>query len=153
MRLRAILAVLIVTSPLTLCSPASNKNAEAEKIINQFFQTYKNTGHKEALVALLALNKWITNEDVNKLVSQIDEMAVQIGKYYGYEKIGESTYGPSVIQYIYLANYERQPLKFIFRFYKANDHWEFQSFNYEIDFMKELDEAGKAYRLEENNNH
>ena len=153
MKLRTIFIVLIFTAPLMFCSPAAKTNGETQKMVDEFFKAYKIAGHKDAVTSFLGKNKWITNDDANKVGTQIDEIVSQIGRYYGQEKVSENYYGESVIQYIYLVRYERQPLKFIFRFYKPNDKWGMQSFNYEIDFMKELDEAGKASRFKENTSH
>jgi hypothetical protein len=151
MKLRTILAVIILSTPLAMCSTGHSSNAETQKVVDTFFQEYK-TSSKTAIVNLLAKNKWITNDDASKVASQIDELAVELGAYNGGEKIGESTYGTSMLQYVYVAKYERQPLKFTFRFYRPNNKWELYSFNYEVDFINELDEAGKAYRLQENDN-
>lgn len=149
MKLKAIVVVIILTVPLSVCSPVPESNRETQKMVDDFFNTYRNS-QKDAIVALLSKNKWVASDDVNKLAGQLDEMAAAIGKYQDYEKIGEATYGKSILQYTYIAKYERQALKFIFRFYKPGEHWQFQSFNYEVDFVNELDEAGKAYRLPEN---
>lgn len=139
MKVKSILIILLLTS-LSACGPASPSNPETLKMVDEFFGTYRNS-HKDAVVALLSKNKWISNDDTNKLVAQIDEIAAQIGKYQGYEKISERSYGESILQYVYVAKYERQPLKFIFRFYKPHERWEFQSFNYEVDFLNVLEKA------------
>lgn len=150
MRIRTIFIVLIFTAPLTLCSQVKDPSSETEKIIDDFFKTYKDKGHKDAIESLLSTNKWITKADANNVATQLGELVSQVGQYYGHEKIRERQYGQSIVQYIYVVKYERQPLKFIFRFYKPNDKWQTQTFKYEIDFMDELDEAGKAYRFKEN---
>lgn len=150
MRIKTLLIVLIFTAPLTLCSQVKAPSSETEKIIDDFFKTYKDKGHKDAITKLLTTNKWITKEDADNVAKQLKELIIQVGQYYGYEKIGERYYGKSIIQYIYVVKYERQPLKFVFRFYRPNDKWQTQSFKYEVDFMDELDEAGRAYRFKEN---
>ena len=138
MKSKTILTV-IALSFLFSCNPAPHSNPETEKIVNDFFDTYRNSP-KKAIVTLLAKNRWITNEDTNKLVVQLDELLGQIGKFQGQELIRQDSYGKNILQYVYIAKYERQPLKFIFRFYRPNDAWDFHSFNYEVDFMNALDE-------------
>jgi hypothetical protein len=139
MKFTTFVMVLLLTAPFSACSPTSRSNADTQKMVDEFFGAYQNS-HKDAIVSLLSKNKWITTEDTNKLVGQIDQLATQIGKYQGYEKLSESHYGNSILQSVYVAKYERQPVKFIFRFYKPGDTWEFQSFNYEIDFLNEVGE-------------
>lgn len=145
-----ILVPLLMMCTVLSCTQEPEGNQETQKIVDGFFKTYKAAGPKEAIVSFLAMNKWVTNDDANNVAVQMNEVISQVGKYYGQEKITVSTYGNNVIQYVYIAKYERQPLKFIFRFYRPGDVWQVQSFNYEVDFIKELDEAGKGYRLKEN---
>lgn len=149
MKLQNILIVILLTTALVTCSTGSSSPAETQKVVDVFFQEYK-TSSKTAIVNLLGKNRWITLDDANKVAGQIGALAAELGAFKGGEKVGENTFGKSMLQYVYLAKYERQPVKFTFRFYKPNDKWELYSFNYEIDFIGELDEAGKAYRLKEN---
>ncbi len=134
----------------TCCTSKSDGNPETQKLVDEFFKSYKSNGHKEAITTFLAKNKWVTSTDANDVATQINDMVAQVGAYYGEEQISVTTYGTRIIQYIYIARYERQPLKYTFRFYKPEKNWQVQSFNYEVDFTPELNEAGKAYRLEEN---
>lgn len=143
MNVKSLLLVIILTAPLSACNPDAYSNPETQKIVDDFFITYRNSP-KEAIVTLLSKNRWITNDDANKLVGQLDELTTQIGKFQGQEQIRHNSFGKSILQYVYIAKYERQPLKFVFRFYKPNDTWEFQSFNYEVDLMTELNEAASS---------
>lgn len=48
-----------------------------------------------------------------------------IGKYYGYEIITTKKFSESFELHSYLVKSDRQPIRFIFKFYKPNDKWVF----------------------------
>jgi hypothetical protein len=148
----SLLLLTIVGMTLTLKAQSSN-NTETQKIVDQFFRTYREKGHEEAIGALLGTNKWIPEKSAENVSMKLTELLGQIGQFYGYEKIKESRYGVNVIQYTYLVRYERQPLRFLFRFYRPNDKWQTQGFEYEVEFLDELDETSKADKLKENYEH
>ena len=140
----------IVGLTLTINAQPSN-NSDTQKIVDQFFKTYKEKGHEEAVTTLLETNKWIPEKSAENVSTKLTELLDQIGQFYGYDKIKESTYGPNVIQYTYLVRYDRQPLRFLFRFYRPNDTWQTQGFEYQVEFLDELDETVKADKLKANN--
>ncbi len=50
----------------------------------------------------------------------------------------------------YLIRHDREPLVFNFMFYKPNNEWHIQNFKFGNSIDDELEEASKAYRLNEN---
>lgn len=151
MRIRTAIVILIFAIPMTYCSKATKPNSETQVIVEDFFKTLEHKGNSEAIERLFDKNKWMSPQILDTLSSQLSVLINQVGQYHGYEKIRERQYGERIIQFTYIAKYERQPLKFIFRFYKPNDKWQPQSVNMETDFIElELDEASRAYRFKEN---
>jgi hypothetical protein len=144
------LFVLTLILPLTIYSQQTNSISETEKIVDSFFKTYKERGYKEAIVNILSTNKWVSRQDADTVALQLGAIVEQVDKYYGHEKLTERHYGKSVVQYTFLVKYERQPLKFIFKFYKPDKTWNTQSFKYEVEFMDEMEESSKAYRMKDN---
>jgi hypothetical protein len=49
--------------------------------------------------------------------------------------------------YSYLVKYDRQPLRFIFKFYKPNDKWVLYSYALDDSLDDEIQEAAKLYYL------
>ncbi len=49
--------------------------------------------------------------------------------------------------YSYLVKYDRQPLRFIFKFYKLNDKWVLYSYALDDSLDDEIQEAAKLYYL------
>jgi hypothetical protein len=143
-----VLIVTILSSTLGL-NAQSSTNTETQKIVDEFFKTYKRKGHAEAIYDLLGTNTWNAGKSAENVSAKLTDLMDQIGEYYGYEKINESTYGTSVIQYTYLVKYERQPIKFQFRFYRPDKKWKTQGFEFEVDFLDELNETPKTGKLQD----
>ena len=120
------------------------------KIIDEFFERYEKEGITIALDSLYATNKWVTNSPglVIQLKSKI-KMALGnedfIGEMHGYEPISVKTLGSSFKLYSYLVKYDRQPIRFTFKFYKPQDDWILYTFKYDFNIPEEIEEAAKLY--------
>src|SRR5579859_5017912 len=77
----------------------TKKISDTELIVENFFKMYNEVGRTEAILKLLASNKWIAKEDADTVALQLEGIVVQVGPYFGNEKISERTYGKSVVQY------------------------------------------------------
>ena len=144
------LVLISLFLPFVCTSQSKDAFAEPQRILDSFFIVYQTEGHEAALTKLLETSKWISKGDIENVISKLTEFTNQAGKYNGFEKIKRVQYGSSVVAYTYIAKYDSQPLKLLFRFYKPNDKWQIQGFNYNPDFSDELEEASKGYRLKEN---
>jgi hypothetical protein len=123
-----------------------------EQLINKFFEKFKNEGSSEALDFIFSTNKWISQSDENieGIKSQLKTTLDQLGQYYDFESISKSSYGKNLVLHTFLIRYDRQPLRFMFLFYKPDNSWRLQNFSYDDNLDTELEEANKAYRLKEN---
>lgn len=118
-------------------------NSESEKLIESFFDTYKNKGVEMALNEIFATNAYFsmmhshtTDEVKNRLTLYTDS----IGKYCGYEIVSKRIIGKSLIHYSCLVNYEVQPIRFLFTPYRPKDKWILYNFQFSTDFIDELNE-------------
>ena len=126
------------TKPATTKSPAL-----ASSYIETFFKKYK-TSSDSAIDYLFSTNKLFTNyAQINLLKSKLDSLILNIGKYEGRELISQKSAGTSLVIYSYLVKHEKQPVRFIFMFYKPKDQWELYRFNYDDSMDTELIEAAK----------
>ncbi len=73
-----------------------------------------------------------------------------MGKYYGADLLTSKTAGANLIMLTYLVRYDKQPLVFNIMYYKPNNKWHMQNFQYRSSIDEELEEASKAYRMKEN---
>ena len=137
---------LILSSTLMLNAQTSS-NPDTEKLVEDFFKTYKRKGQAEAVSELMGTNKWLALSSAEKIADKLIEVTNQLGEYQGYERIKETVYGTNVIQYVYLVKYDRQPLRFTFRFYRPDKKWQAQNFDFESEFLDELNNPPKLEKL------
>jgi hypothetical protein len=131
-------------------SQATAQN-EPELLAEKFFTTYEESGPTVALDELYASSKWINKAEdaVLKLKNQMEGLNEDyVGKYYGYELIVEKKISSSFILLSYMVKFDRQPLRYTFKFYKPNDKWVTYSFQYDGNLGTELEEAAKIYFLD-----
>ncbi|NLN24630.1 MAG: hypothetical protein GX163_03040 [Bacteroidetes bacterium] len=142
--MKKLLIVLLITTSGSLFAQSSPEN-----LINDFFVTYEKDAGK-AVKDLYATNKWTERikDGIANIVSSVNGFTESyMGKYYGYELITKKKFSESFVLYSYLVKYDRQPLRFTFKFYKANDKWTLNSFSFDDSFGHEIEEAAKLYYL------
>lgn len=121
-----------------------------EKIVTDFFETYA-TNPEKALDDIFKTNDWLMkNQDgITSVKSKLNLNIELMGEYCGYEKIIKRQLGKSMVLESYLVKYERQPLRFTFKFYKAKDTWILFNFQFDEDADDELEESAKIYFIEQ----
>ena len=120
-----------------------------QSLINDFFETYEKDAGK-AVKDLYSTNIWTERikDDIDKIIGTVNGFTESyMGKYYGYELITSKKFAESFILYSYLVKYDRQPLRFIFKFYKPNDKWVLYSYALDDSLDDEIQEAAKLYYL------
>ncbi|WP_320815196.1 hypothetical protein [Flavobacterium sp.] len=143
--MKKLLFILFISISANLFAQKSSKD-----LINDFFTTYEKDAGK-AVKDLYATNPWTERkkDDINQIISTVNGLSEDyIGKYYGYEIITTKKFSDSFILYSYLVKYERQPLRFTFKFYKPNDKWVLFSYALDDNLDDEIEEAAKLYNLD-----
>ena len=121
-----------------------------QDLIDDFFDTYK----KDAGLAIRELyktNKWTERiqDDIEEVVNMVNGFTTDyIGEYYGYEKITSKSFAESFRLFSYMVKYDRQPIRFTFKFYKPDEKWVLFSFNLDDSIDDEIGEAAKLYYLD-----
>jgi len=134
---------------ITLFSMTSFGQSNPEDLINTFFKEYLKTPSK-AVENIYATNPWTSRikDAVESLKNEVDKYTLEhVGKYYGFELITKKQFSESLVLYSYMAKYDRQPFRFIFKLYKPNDKWTLYSFAIDTDLDNELEQAAKLYNL------
>lgn len=147
MKSRSIVLTLVCTAILAFSAVAQNT---PESLVQQFFETYNKQGSAKALDELYSTNNWI-DTDGDAMLNLKNQMAGlttdYIGKYYGYELIVERTISDSFILQSYIVKFDRQPLRFTFQFYRPDNEWRLQAFQYDANMDDELEESAKLYYM------
>ncbi len=124
------LLILLLTMP---CMVAIAQETP-EQMISRFFDLYENEGVSPAIDDLYSSNRWVDagNEAVVELKSQLAGLDTNlVGEYYGYELLSSHNLTDSFVLYIYMVKFERQPIRFIFQYYKPLDTWMTYSFEFD----------------------
>lgn len=114
-----------------------------DQIIEQFFDDYQ-TNEPGAVIDSLYTHMPAAediSEDIARLKSQFTGLKDVVGKYRGYDLITEKSIADKFNVYSYLVRYDRQPVRFVFVFYKPADQWGLFSFSYDYDLLMELEQA------------
>lgn len=111
-----------------------------QAIVEEFFSTLESNGSEAALEQLFDHNPYADrlSDQIAMLSNQYSSAESVMGTYRGYELLIETKVADRVVHQQYLVMYDRQPLRFDFAFYKAEDEWSFQNFAFSSDVMEEI---------------
>jgi hypothetical protein len=143
-------ARLAICLTFTLIVGSLNAQSSPKELSEKFFKTYEKKGSSEALDELYSTSPWIdkAQDAVLNLKNQIAGLNESyVGKYYGYELITEKKITSSFVLRSYLVKFDRQPIRYTFKFYKPNDTWIIYSFQYDGNLSTELEESAKLYLI------
>ena len=117
---------------------------QERNITAKFFQLFEKDP-SEAVDYIYSLNKWIDlkSDAVLNVKGKLGQYKDLLGAYHGHEFIAESRLGDCFSVYVFLAKYDRQPLRFTFEFYKPKDEWIVYSFQFEDNFDDDMVEMMK----------
>ncbi len=134
---------------LTLASIVAQAQSSPEQIIDKFFLDLVAEKPEKALDNLYVHLPWIANikADIDKLKTQFSTLQTYFGKYCGNVMITKKDIANTFIIYSYLVKYERQPVRFTFKFYKPKDAYIVFSFSYDMNLEEELDKAMKMENI------
>lgn len=139
-----IFSIIITVSCLSQTTPRD--------ISAKFFEIYKQEGSDKALDYLFSNTSYATliTEGIEDTKRQLKKSVGLIGKFHGVDLLTTKTAGPNLTMLTFLVRHDREPLVFNLMFYKPNNKWQMQNFKYGNSIDDELEEASKAYRLQEN---
>ncbi|HLS29363.1 MAG TPA: hypothetical protein VK021_00760 [Flavobacteriaceae bacterium] len=144
---KTFIALIIISLSL---SEVLFAQASPQKLIDDFFETYDKDAGK-AVKELYETNEWTLRfkDDIEKIIRTVNSFTESyMGQYYGYELITKKEFAESFKLYSYLVKYDRQPIRFIFKFYKPNDKWVLHSYSLDDNLDQEIEETAKLYYLD-----
>lgn len=146
---------LISVALIILCSihiqAQESEIKSPDDLIKEFFELIKSNKADKAVEYIFSTNPWMKGADgVKQSMEDIKKYTSQLGEFYGQEKLSKATAGSNIVAFSYLGKFSRQPLRFVFTFYKPKDQWQIYYFKYDDAIADELLEAIAVYRLGEN---
>ena len=140
---------ILIVAIVYLSGPVYSQSTPQD-LIDNFFLTYKKDAGK-AVKELYKTNVWTERiiDDIENVVNTVNGFTKNyMGEYYGYEIITTKKFSESFELYSYLVKYDRQPIRYIFKFYKPNDKWVLYEFKLDDSIDDEIEEAAKLYYLD-----
>ncbi|HTK21932.1 MAG TPA: hypothetical protein VL442_20585 [Mucilaginibacter sp.] len=137
---------------LFVCAPKAHAQQQTPSDISKkFFELYatKPMDAIDQLFADVKKNKQV-NDDITAIKKNLKVTIDQDGDYYGYELITEKGVGNTVKLLSYIAKYDKQPVRFVFVFYKPKDAWKIYTFQFNTNLDDELNNAAGVDLLKEN---
>lgn len=110
-------------------------------MIDMFFNHYESGNTFDALNNLLSTNKYLSENDTKSLNDRIVQYSELLGDYYGHEILISKQIGQSVISYVCLLRYDRQPIRFVITLYKPESSWKVLSFKINDSLTDEIEDA------------
>lgn len=127
--MKKIILIIIFLFPLYIQA----EEVLPEKIIENFFSLTTERGASSAIDYLFSNNPQLYTkiDSLNQLKKSFTNINQLLGKFYGYETISNEKFYNSLQIIIIFAKYEKQPLRFLFVFYKPEHKW--MTYRFEID--------------------
>ena len=118
---------------------------EPKEIVDEFFKLYGSGKVDMSVDFIASTNPWLARatDSLAHLKSQLNSLASTLGEYYEYQLIAEKCLGDRMIGFCSVAIFDRQPIRFIFVFYKPQEKWKMQKINFDMDLDDDLEESIK----------
>jgi hypothetical protein len=91
----------------------------------------KRKNSEDAVEFIFSNNPWMKGVNNTVTMSELKTNVNKIGDFYGAEQLSKATAGENLVSFSYLAKYSRQPIRFLFAFYRPNDKWKIHYFKYD----------------------
>ncbi|HTD40231.1 MAG TPA: hypothetical protein VK671_06390 [Mucilaginibacter sp.] len=146
--------IFLLLCPLLLLVCAGTVRAQQQTptdISKKFFELYatKPMDAIDLIFADVKKNKQI-NDDITAIKKNLKVTIDQDGDYYGYELITEKGVGNNLKLLSYMVKYDKQPVRFVFIYYKPKDIWKIYTFQFNTNMDDELTNAADVDQLKEN---
>lgn len=138
--MKILITLLVMLASVTF---AQTNSYQAE--IDAFFSLLEKGKPSEAIQRIYESNAWMNmkTEDIQRVDQQLRNTLEIVGEYCGKDHLAETKMKEKFIHIIYVAYYERQPLRFQFEFYKPKDQWMIYSFAFDGDIDDDIEEITK----------
>jgi len=117
-------------------------------ISKKFFELYivKPTDAIDYIFSGMKPNKQLS-DDITAIKKNLKVTIDQDGAYYGHDLIAEKSIGNNLKLMSYMLKYDKQPVRFIFIYYKPNDKWKIYTFQFNTNLDDELINAASLDML------
>jgi hypothetical protein len=146
--------ILLTLCPLLLficTTKAQMQEQNPTDISKKFFEIYT-AKPMDAIDYLFSDVKKIrqVSDDITAIKKNLKMTIDQGGVNNGYELITEKNVGNNFKLQSYMVKYDKQPVRFIFIYYRPKDAWKIYTFQFNTNMDEELTSAASVDQLKEN---
>ena len=146
--------ILLTLCPLLMFMCVAKAQAQEQNptdISKKFFEIYA-AKPMDAIDYLFADVKKIkqVSDDITAIKKNLKMTIDQDGVNNGYELITEKSVGANLKLQSYMVKYDKQPVRFIFIYYRPKDVWKIYTFQFNTNMDEELTSAAGVDQLKEN---
>jgi hypothetical protein len=146
--------ILLTLCPLLLficTTKAQVQEQNPTDISKKFFEMYaaKPLDAIDYLFSDVKKNKQVS-DDITAIKKNLKMTIDQDGVNNGYELITEKNVGTNLKLQSYMVKYDKQPVRFIFIYYRPKDVWKIYTFQFNTNMDEELTSAAGVDQLKEN---
>jgi hypothetical protein len=146
--------ILLTLCPLLLfiyTAKAQVQQQNPTDISKKFFELYaaKPLDAIDYLFSDVKKNKQVS-DDITAIKKNLKMTIDQDGVNNGYELITEKSVGANLKLQSYMVKYDKQPVRFIFIYYRPKDVWKIYTFQFNTNMDEELTSAAAVDQLKEN---
>jgi len=91
-----------------------------------------------------------SKDDITAIKKNLKMTITVAGDFAGYELITEKNVGNSYKLMSYLVKHDKQPIRFVFVYYKPKDKWKISTFQFNTNMDEELNDAAGVDKLKQN---
>jgi hypothetical protein len=143
--------LMLCTALLFIGNTAHAQAQIPTDISKKFFELYaaKPMDAIDYIFSGVTQNKQV-KDDITAIKKNLKVTIDQGGVYNGYELITEKSVGNTMKLISYMAKYDKQPVRFVFIYYKPKDVWKIYTFQFNTNLDDELNSAAGVDQLKEN---
>jgi hypothetical protein len=140
--------VVVLTLAVWSVTAGAGQNNYHQKI-DRFFQIIKAGKSVDAVKFIYSDNQWMSksSDAVQQVIDRMASLDKLVGQFRNYELLQEKVVGNRYAYVSYLAAYDRQPLRFVFEYYRPEDEWRIFSFSFDDKLDDDIDAAAKMSLL------
>jgi hypothetical protein len=144
--MRNLVTLLMAAAFLAGASPVAAQDASYRKTVETFFTLIEAGKSDEAVEFLYSSNPWMARsaDAVAQVRTRLKELPSVVGTLRNRELLQERVVGSRFVYLSYLAAYERQPIRFVFQFYRPEAEW--MTFGFSFDDKLDDDVEAAAAR-------
>ncbi|WP_296697557.1 hypothetical protein, partial [Thiocapsa sp. UBA6158] len=88
-----------------------------------------------------------SDADLDSLKAEFSKINTHAGAFIKSDPLADYRLGTSLRTLVILAKHEKEPIRFLFQFYKPRDHWQMTGLDFDNDLFEAIKQTARAVHL------